>query len=80
MPTFTADLAGNYVIQLVVTDAAGLVSVPATEILNSTAQIASFVPDLAGTYVVQLIVNDGVQNSLPATAEIQVVTPQAQLT
>jgi hypothetical protein len=51
-----------------------------TVILNSTAQIASFVPDLAGTYVVQLIVNDGVQNSQPATAEIQVVTPQTQLT
>jgi hypothetical protein len=47
---------------------------------NPTAQIASFVPDLPGTFVVQLIVNDGFVDSLPATAEIEAVSPQTQLT
>src|SRR6201987_4684191 len=48
-------------------------------ISNPTAQIASFVPDLPGTFVVQLIVNDGFLNSLPATAEIAVVSQQTSL-
>jgi hypothetical protein len=38
------------------------------------------VPDLPGTFVVQLIVNDGFLNSLPATAEIEVVSQQTQVT
>ena len=49
-------------------------------ISNPTAKIASFVPDLPGTYVVQLTVYDGFLYSSPATAEIQAVTPQTQLT
>jgi PKD domain len=49
-------------------------------ISNPTAEIARFLPDLPGTYEVQLIVNDGSLNSLPATAEIEVVSAQTQLT
>jgi hypothetical protein len=49
-------------------------------ISNPTAEIASLLPDLPGTYEVQLIVNDGSLNSLLATAEIEVVNPQTQLT
>ena len=49
-------------------------------ISNPTGEIASFVPDVAGTFVVQLIVNDGILNSLPATTEIMVVSPQTSLT
>jgi hypothetical protein len=49
-------------------------------ISNPTAENARFLPDLPGTYEVQLIVNDGSLNSLPATAEIEVVSPQTQLT
>jgi hypothetical protein len=59
-----------------------LVSAPSgstATILNPTAQIASFVPDLPGTFVVQLIVNDGYLNSLPATAQIAVVSQQPSL-
>ena len=136
-PSFLADVAGNYILQLVVTDSVGTASSPAevtvsfsdvapvanvsaspsstvvggsvtlngskstdtdgvpltyqwsivsapsgstAAISNPTAQIASLVPDLPGTYVVQLIVNDGFLNSLPATAEIEAVSPQTQLT
>ena len=59
-----------------------LVSAPSgskAAISNPTTQIASFVPDLPGTFVVQLIVNDGFLNSLPATAEIAVVSQQTSL-
>jgi PKD domain len=59
-----------------------LVSAPSgskAAISNPTAQIASLVPDLPGTFVVQLIVNDGFLNSLPATAQIAVVSQQTTL-
>jgi PKD domain len=134
-PSFTADVAGNYSIQLVVTDSLGTVSTPSSVLVsfndvapianagsnqsavvgatvtlngrlstdtdgaaltykwslvsapsgskaaisNPTAQIASLVPDLPGTFVVQLIVNDGFLNSLPATAQIAVVSQQTTL-
>ena len=134
-PSFTADVPGNYSIQLVVTDSLGtpsspssvlvsfsdvapianagsnqsavvgatvtlngslstdtdgsaltykwsLVSAPSgskAAISNPTAQSASLVPDLPGTFVVQLIVNDGFLNSLPATAQIAVVSQQTSL-
>lgn len=134
-PSFTADVPGNYGIQLVVTDSLGtpsspssvlvsfsdvapianagsnqsavvgatvtlngslstdtdgtaltykwsLVSAPSgskAAISNPTAQSASLVPDLPGTFVVQLIVNDGFLNSLPATAQIAVVSQQTSL-
>jgi PKD domain len=136
-PSFLADVAGKYILQLVVTDSVGTASSPAevtvsfsdvapvanvstspsstavggsvtlngskstdtdgaaltyqwsivsapsgstAAISNPTAQIASLVPDLPGTFVVQLIVNDGFLNSLPATAEIEVVSQQTQVT
>jgi PKD domain len=134
-PSFTADVLGDYSIQLVVTDSLGTASSPSSvqvsfndvapianagsnqsalvgvavtlngskstdtdgeplsykwslvstpsgskaAISNPTAQTASFVPDLPGTFVVQLIVNDGFLNSLPATAEIAVVSQQTSL-
>jgi hypothetical protein len=134
-PSFTADVLGDYSVQLVVTDSLGTASSPSSvqvsfndvapianagsnqsamvgatvtlngskstdtdgkplsykwsmvsapsgskaAIANPTAQTASFVPDLPGTFVVQLIVNDGFLNSLPATAEIAVVSQQTSL-
>jgi PKD domain len=134
-PSFTADVAGNYSIQLVVTDSLGTASTPSSVLVsfndvapianagsnqsavvgaavtlngskstdtdgesltykwslvsapsgskavisNPTAQSASLVPDLPGTFVVQLIVNDGFLNSLPATAQIAVVSQQTTL-
>jgi hypothetical protein len=134
-PSFLADVAGDYTIQLVVTDSLGTVSSPSSVLVsfsdvapianagssqsavvrgtvtlngskstdtdgepltykwslvstpsgspatisNPTSQIATFVPDLPGTFVVQLIVNDGFLNSLPATAQIAVVSQQPSL-
>jgi hypothetical protein len=134
-PIFTADVVGDYSVQLVVTDSLGTASSPSTVLVsfndvapianagsnqsamvggtvtlngskstdtdgepltykwslvsapsgskaaisNPTAQSASIVPDLPGTFVVQLIVNDGFLNSLPATAEIAVVSQQTSL-
>jgi PQQ-like domain/PKD domain len=63
-PTFTPDALGNYVIQLVVTDAAGLSSVPATVTISTTdaPPVANAGPNQTITAVGTLVQLNGSQS------------------
>ena len=66
-PTFTADLPGNYVVQLVVTNSQGAVSQPAIVTISTTntAPVASAGPDQAVILIGSTIQFDGSQSYDP---------------
>jgi PKD domain len=67
-PTFTPDALGNYVIQLVVTDAVGLSSVPATVTVSTLAPapVADAGPDQAITVIGTVVHLNGSQSYSPS--------------
>ena len=67
-PTFTPDVAGDYLIQLIVTDAAGLSSAPATVTVSTVASppLADAGPDQAITVIGALVQLNGSQSYSPS--------------